>query len=81
MENQQENQPQVAPKKDLEVLWTVPQVAQYLLVQRGTVYNWLSEKKIIDPDKVVRVGVKVRIPRSEVERIAGNVKINLKEKS
>lgn len=76
MENQNGNQPAPA-KKDLEVLWTVTQVAQYLLVQRGTVYNWLSHGQIIDPAKVIHIGRKVRIPRSEVERIAGNVKANL----
>lgn len=80
MENHIENPTPATPKKDLEVLWTVKQVAQYLLVQRGTVYNWLSNGTIIDPAKVVRIGKKVRIPRSEVERIAGNVKVTLEEK-
>lgn len=78
MENQNQ-QPQ--PKKDLEVLWTVAQVAQYLLVHKQTVYNWLSQGEMFDPEKVVRLGRRVRIPRSEVERIAGNIKSNLKEQS
>lgn len=78
MENQN---PQQQPKKDLEVLWTVAQVAQYLLVKPGTVYNWLSDGTMFDPAKVVRLGKRVRIPRSEVERIAGNIKSNLKEQS
>lgn len=67
-------------KQDLQVLWTVAQVAQYLLVKPGTVYNWLSEGVMFEPSKVVRLGKRVRIPRSEVERIAGNIKANLKEK-
>ena len=79
MENQEVNQQPTAPKKDLEVFWTVTQVAQYLLVNRGTVYNWLWQGQIIDPKKVVRIGRKIRIPRSEVERIAGNIKDNLKQ--
>jgi|LSQX01.1.fsa_nt_gb excisionase family DNA binding protein len=79
MENQNQNPQSAPPKKDLEVLWTVAQVAQYLLVQRGTVYNWLSQGQIIDPKRVIRIGKKVRIPRSEVERIAGNIKSNLQQ--
>lgn len=79
MENQnpQPNQ----PRKDLEVLWTVEQVAQYLLVKKGTVYNWLSKGQVIDPAGIRHVGRSVRILRSEVERIAGNIKSNLKEQS
>lgn len=57
--------------QNLEVLWTIPQLSQYLSVAPVTVYRWLSKKKVIDPSKVVRLGKSVRIPRSEVERIAG----------
>lgn len=57
--------------QDLEVLWTIPQVAQYFSVTTVTIYRWLSKRKVIDPAKVVRLGSSVRIPRSEVERIAG----------
>lgn len=79
MENQNQNPQSTPPKKDLEVLWTVTQVAQYLLVHRVTVYKWLSAGRIIDPAKVIRIGNKVRIPRSEVERIAGSIKSNLQQ--
>lgn len=63
--------------KDLEVLWTPQQVAKYLGVHRVTVYNWIREQKVIDPTKIVRFSKYVRIPRSEVERIAGVVKSKL----
>lgn len=64
-------------KKELEVLWTVPQVAKYLGLSKVTVYRWLAEKKMFDPEKIVRFANRVRIPRSEVERIAGTIKNNL----
>ena len=59
-------------KKQLEVLWTPQQVAKYLTVSPVTVYRWLAEKKVFDPDKIVRFANRVRIPQSEVERVAGN---------
>lgn len=64
-------------KKDLEVLWTPQQVAKYLGLNPVTVYRWLSEGRTIDPTKVVRFSNRVRIPRSEVERIAGIVRKKL----
>ena len=57
-------------KKDLEVLWTVEKVAAYFTVSKRTVYQWIAKKKMIDPSKLVYIGNLVRIPRSEVERIA-----------
>ena len=65
--------------KTLEVLWTVRQVAAYLGMGTGTIYQWISDKKRIDPTKIVRIGNRVRIPRSEVERLAGIVKEQLQE--
>ena len=58
-------------RQDLGVLWTSKQVATYLHVSPVTVYRWLQTKTVIDHTKVVRFGRHVRIPRSEVERIAG----------
>lgn len=72
-----------AIRKDLEVLWTPQQVSKYLSVAPVTVYRWLSEKRVLDPEKIVRIpgSNKVRIPRSEVERIAGVTRAKLMEKS
>lgn len=64
-------------KKQLEVLWSPTQLAKYLTMSPGTVYRWLSQGKVIDATKVVRIGKTVRIPRSEVERIAGSIKSGL----
>lgn len=64
-------------RKDLEVLWTPQQVAKYLTVSPVTVYNWIRTGKMIDPAKVVRFTNRVRIPRSEVERIAGITRTKL----
>lgn len=69
----------IEPKKELEPLWTPKQLAAFLSVADVTVYRWLSEKRVIDPTKVVRFGGKVRIPRSEVERLAGIIYNRLKE--
>lgn len=58
-------------KKELEILWTPQQVAKYLGVNPVTVYRWIAEKRMIDSTKIIRFSNRVRIPRSEVERIAG----------
>lgn len=59
------------PKKEIEVLWTPQAVATYLGLNKVTVYRWIAEKRVINPEKIVRFSNRVRIPRSEVERIAG----------
>lgn len=64
--------------KVLEVLWSPRQLSKYLGVHITSVHRWLSQKRVIDPAKVVRIGRRVRIPRSEVERIAGIRKEELK---
>lgn len=64
-------------EKDLEVLWTIGQTAKYLSIHPGTIYNWIGKKKMLDPKKLVKFSNRVRIPRSEVIRIAGSVKSKL----
>ena len=64
-------------KKEIEILWTVPQVARYLCLNPVTVYRWVSTGKMIDPAKIVRFSNQVRVPRSEVVRIAGKTKAKL----
>lgn len=66
------------PKKELEILWTPQQVAKYLGVNPVTVYRWIAEKRMLDPLKIIRFSNRVRIPRSEVERIAGITRAKLK---
>lgn len=56
--------------KDLEVLWDTEQLAQYLHVSIRTVYAWMRTGKVIDPTKIIKIGNRIRIPRSEVMRIA-----------
>jgi excisionase family DNA binding protein len=68
------------PIQDLEVLWTPQQLAKYLNISKVSVYRWISEKRVLDPAKLIRIGRAVRIPRSEVERIAGIKKKELNEK-
>lgn len=63
--------------KELELLWTVNQTAKYLSVSPFTVYRWIKEGKVIEQNKVVRFSKQVRIPRSEVTRIAGIIKSKL----
>ena len=67
-------------KKELEILWTHQQDAKYLGLNPVTVYRWIAEKRMLDPTKIVRFSNRVRIPRSEVERIAGSIKKNLETK-
>lgn len=64
-------------QKQLEVLWTPQQVAKYLGLNPVTIYRWIAEKRMLDPSKIVRFTNRVRIPRSEVERIAGLTKTKL----
>lgn len=77
----EENQTTEQEQKELEPLWTVNQVAQFLSVHPGTVRNWLCKKQVIRKEKVVKIGNRTRIPRSEVVRIAGVVQKGLKDKS
>lgn len=65
------------PQKDLEPLWTPVQVAKFLGVHKQTVYRWLSTGTVLDSTKLVRFNRRVRIPRSEVVRLAGTVRDNL----
>ena len=65
-------------KKELEILWTPQQVAKYLGLNPVTVYRWIAEKRMFDQTKVIRFSNRVRIPRSEVERIAGITREKLK---
>jgi len=67
------------PKKELEILWTPQNVAKYLGLNPVTVYRWISEKRTLDPTKIVRFSNRVRIPRSEVERLAGLIRVKLGE--
>lgn len=67
-------------KKQLEILWTVQQVAKYLGLHVVTIYRWLAEGKMFDPAKIIRFSNRVRIPRSEVERLAGSIKKELQDK-
>lgn len=54
----------------LEVLWTVMQAAKYLSVNKFTIYRWIKEEKI----RTIRFSNRVRIPRSEIEKLAGIVR-------
>ncbi|KKT20028.1 MAG: hypothetical protein UW07_C0044G0002 [Candidatus Nomurabacteria bacterium GW2011_GWF2_43_8] len=65
-------------KKELEILWTPQAVAKYLGLNPVTIYRWIAEKRMLDPTKIVRFSNRVRIPRSEVERIAGLTRAKLK---
>ena len=67
-------------KRELEILWTPQQVAKYLGLNPVTVYRWIAEKRMINPEKIIRFSNRVRIPRSEVERIAGSIKKELENK-
>ena len=58
-------------RSDLEVLWTSKQVAKYLHVSPITVYRWIETGRVFNKDKIIKFNRHLRIPRSEVERIAG----------
>lgn len=57
----------------LEPLWTVEQAADYFHLNPMTIYRWVSKGRI----KSTKIGNRVRIPRSEIERIAGETQANL----
>ena len=67
-------------RRELEILWNPRQVAEYLGLHPHTVYNWISNKRMFDPDKIIHFSNRVRIPRSEVERLAGNIRKKLEDK-
>lgn len=58
------------PRK-LDLLWTPEQVAKYFSITTGSVWRWIKNGEMFDPTKIVRIGRRIRIPRSEVERLAG----------
>ena len=70
---------QLEIKKDLEVLWTPQQVATYLGLNKSTVYKWIEEGRVLNPVTIVRFANRVRIPRSEVVRIAGSIRVRLQD--
>lgn len=57
----------------LEPLWTIEQAAEYFGLNKMTVYRWISKGKI----KSIKLGNRVRIPRSEIERIAGETQTKM----
>lgn len=67
-------------RKTLDVLWTPEQVAKYMTISRRTVYRWIHSKTIFNPDLIVKLHERAyRIPRCEVERIAGIKTKQIKE--
>ena len=68
------------PRQALEVLWTPKQIADYFTVSVRTVYGWIREGTNIKPNKIIRIGNKVRIARSEIERLAGNIRTQIQNK-
>ena len=64
-------EPIIQEQRDLEPLWTVQQTAKYLSVSPVTIYHWISKKRVFDHKRLVMFSHRVRIPRSEVQRIAG----------
>lgn len=56
-----------------EPLWTVERVAEYLSLNSMTVYRWAKIGKI----KSMKISNRVRIPESEVKRIAGETRTKL----
>lgn len=62
-----ENTPET-PKKQLEVLWSPQKLADYLSLSVTTIYGWVNNGKI----KYIKIGNRVRIPKSEVERIVSD---------
>lgn len=71
---------QIPTRKVLEVLWTPKQIADYFSVSVRTVYDWIAKGTNINPQKIIRVGTKVRIARSEIERMAGNIRNQIAKK-
>lgn len=59
-----------APKR-LESIWTPEQCAEYFNVTRVCIYRWIREGRVFNPESIIRISNKIRIPRSEVERVAG----------
>ena len=57
----------------LEPLWSVEKVADYFSLNKMTVYRWVKTGKV----KSLKIGSRVRIPRSEVERIASETQSQL----
>lgn len=57
-----------------EVLWKVKQAAEYLMLHPKTVYRKILAGELFNPMRVIRIGDTIRIPRSEVFRVAEGIK-------
>lgn len=55
-----------------QLLFRIPQVAQYLEISRGTVYNIIKTGKL----KVVYLGRSPRVTRSELDRFIASLESN-----
>lgn len=57
----------------LEILWSPKKLADYLSMSVTTIYGWVNKGQI----KYIKIGGRVRIPKSEVERIIAEAKAKL----
>lgn len=70
MNSPQENQ----VIEELEHLWTVQQTAKFLGMQPQTIRGWVRQGKL----KQIKLSNRVRIPRSEVERLVAEARNKMK---
>jgi excisionase family DNA binding protein len=61
----------VAPPHPKGHYMTVPQLAEYLQVSRGTIHNWIYQRKI----PYSKIGRRVRFKREDIVRWCENKKV------
>lgn len=70
------NSPQESTETQvLEPLWTIQQTAKFLSLGHTTIRKWIRDGKI----KSVKISNRVRIPRSEVERLVSETRNKMQE--
>lgn len=63
----------MSDKEIKDKLLRVGHVAKRLDVSDKTIYRWIDEGKIFNPEKIVKIGISPRIPESEVNNaLSGN---------
>jgi excisionase family DNA binding protein len=64
-----------------EVLWPISTAAKYLCLHRKTLERHIRAGTLFLPERIVRIGSRIRIPREEVFRVASGIIRTIKNNS
>lgn len=56
-----------------EALWSIATAAKYLCLHRKTLERNIRQGTMFRPERIIRIGKHIRIPREEVFRVASGI--------